>query len=195
MIGTFINIGAVLVGGMLGLFFGSRLSDHLRKSVVAGLGLFTLAYGLLNFLKTQNALIVLGSLLVGVLLGEWWKIEEGLQNVGRWLELHFSGKKSPVTDPSLENSLQTPQDNRIAPSRNFVRGFFNRLAGVLCWANDHPGFHSEWSHWRLQFAGDKIGFGWICSIGFCFHAWSGSLIFSDRHLVFPRGYQPSGSTA
>lgn len=123
MTGTLINIGAVLVGGTLGLFFGSRLSDQLRKSVVAGLGLFTLAYGLLNFLKTQNALIVLGSLLVGVLLGEWWKIEDGLQNVGRWLESRFSGKRHSGTDHSLENSTQTSQDSRTAHSRNFVRGF------------------------------------------------------------------------
>ena len=87
--GTLINIATVLVGGTLGLLFGSRLPDRLRKTVIAGFGLFTLAYGLYNFLKTQNPLIVLGSVLLGALLGEWWKIEEGLQNVGKWLESTF----------------------------------------------------------------------------------------------------------
>ncbi len=72
MIGTLLNIATVLAGGTLGLLFGSRLPDRLRKTVIAGLGLFTLAYGLYNFLKTQNPLIVLGSLLIGALLGEWW---------------------------------------------------------------------------------------------------------------------------
>jgi hypothetical protein len=70
MIGTLLNIATVLAGGTLGLLFGSRLPDRLRKTVIAGLGLFTLAYGLYNFLKTQNPLIVLGSLLVGALLGD-----------------------------------------------------------------------------------------------------------------------------
>ena len=43
MIGTLLNIATVLVGGTLGLLFGSRLPDRVRKTVIAGLGLFTLA--------------------------------------------------------------------------------------------------------------------------------------------------------
>jgi len=42
------------------------------------------------FLKTENPLIVLGSLLIGTLLGEWWRIEDGLQNLGSYLEQRFS---------------------------------------------------------------------------------------------------------
>ncbi len=115
MIGTLLNIATVLVGGTLGLLFGSRLPDRLRKTVIAGLGLFTLAYGLYNFLKTQNPLIVLGSLLIGALLGEWWKIEDSLQNIGKWLETYFGGKQVDGPESDLSGST--------APSRNFVRGF------------------------------------------------------------------------
>ena len=115
MIGTLLNIGTVLLGGTLGLLFGSRLPDRLRKTVIAGLGLFTLAYGLYNFLKTQNPRIVLGSLLIGALLGEWWKIEDGLQNIGKWLEARFIGKQA--ASPKNDLSSLTP------PSKNFVRGF------------------------------------------------------------------------
>ncbi len=115
MIGTLLNIGTVLLGGTLGLLFGSRLPDRLRKTVIVGLGLFTLAYGLYNFLKTQNPLIVLGSLLIGALLGEWWKIEDGLQNIGKWLEARFIGKQA--ASPKNDLSSLTP------PSKNFVRGF------------------------------------------------------------------------
>lgn len=115
MIGTLLNIATVLVGGTLGLLFGSRLPDRLRQTVIAGLGLFTLAYGLYNFLKTQNPLIVLGSLLIGALLGEWWKIEDSLQNVGKWLESHFEVKQVDGLESDISGST--------APSRNFVRGF------------------------------------------------------------------------
>jgi uncharacterized protein len=86
MTGTFINIATILIGGSLGLLLGARLPERLRHTVVAGLGLFTLAYGFSMFLKTENPLIVLGSLLVGAMLGEWWQIETGLQNLGAWLE-------------------------------------------------------------------------------------------------------------
>src|SRR5512147_2486666 len=90
MTGTFLNIATVIVGSVLGLTFGARIPDKLKSTVIAGMGLFTAAMGLQMFLKTENPLIVLGSLLIGTLLGEWWQIEDGLQNLGKILEQRFS---------------------------------------------------------------------------------------------------------
>jgi len=92
MTGTVINIITVLIGGTLGLLFGARLPEHLKKTVVAGMGLFTFAMGVQMFLKTGNPLIVLGALLIGALLGEWWRIEDGLQGLGKKLEERFAAK-------------------------------------------------------------------------------------------------------
>ncbi len=86
MIGTFINVATVVIGSLLGIGLGTRFPERFRQTVVAGLGLFVLGLGIQMFLKSENILIVLGSLLVGAFLGEWWKIEDGLQSVGRWLE-------------------------------------------------------------------------------------------------------------
>ena len=86
MNGTLINIAAILVGGTIGLLLGGRLAERIKKTVVCGLGLFTLVYGISLFLKTSNSLIVLGSILIGILLGEWWRIEEGLEKLAAWLE-------------------------------------------------------------------------------------------------------------
>jgi uncharacterized membrane protein YqgA involved in biofilm formation len=91
MTGTLINIATVLCGGTLGIFFGARVPERLKATVVAGLGLFTAAIGLQMFLKTGNSIIVLGSLLIGALLGEWWRIEDGLQSLGQVLERRFGG--------------------------------------------------------------------------------------------------------
>jgi len=90
LIGTLINAATVLIGGILGLLFGSRLSERVRQTVVAGLGIFVLGYGLMNFMGTKNPLIVLGSILIGSLLGEWWKIEDLLQKLAASLETRFS---------------------------------------------------------------------------------------------------------
>jgi uncharacterized membrane protein YqgA involved in biofilm formation len=90
MTGTFLNIATVFLGGILGLIFGARIPDQLKATVISGMGLFTMAMGLQMFLKTENPLIVLGSLLIGTLLGEWWKIEDGLQTFGKFLEQRFS---------------------------------------------------------------------------------------------------------
>jgi len=91
MTGTFINVGAILLGSGIGLLCGSRLSDQLKSIVLSGMGIFTAAIGMQMFLKTENSLIVLGALLMGVLLGEWWKIEDWLQNLGVWIERRISG--------------------------------------------------------------------------------------------------------
>ena len=90
MTGTFLNIATVIIGGFIGLIFGARIPDKLKETVVTGMGLFTAAMGIQMFLKTENPLIVLGSLLIGTLLGEWWRIEDGLQNFGKVLEQRFS---------------------------------------------------------------------------------------------------------
>jgi len=89
MTGTILNIITVLIGGTLGMLFGARLPERLKHTVVSGLGLFTAAIGIQMFLKTENPLIVLGALLIGALLGEWWKIEDGLERLGGWLESRF----------------------------------------------------------------------------------------------------------
>jgi hypothetical protein len=91
MTGTFINILTVLVGGALGLAFGARLPQRVRETVVMGLGLFTAAIGLSIFTATENEIIVLGSVLVGGILGEWWRIEERLEQFGAYLEKRFAG--------------------------------------------------------------------------------------------------------
>src|ERR1044071_2867525 len=90
MTGTLLNIAAVLMGGVIGLIFGGRIPDKLKETIIAAMGLFVAAMGLQMFLKTENPLIVLGSLLIGTLLGEWWRIEDGLQNLGKFLEQRFS---------------------------------------------------------------------------------------------------------
>ncbi len=105
MTGTLINVATILVGGFLGVLLGSRLQERLKQTVVNGLGLFTLAYSFSLFLKTQNALVVLGSLLIGMFLGEWWHIEDGLAQLGVRLEAKFN------------------RNNGVDGSAKFIKGF------------------------------------------------------------------------
>jgi len=85
-LGTFINVATVLIGGALGLLLGSRLPSKVRGTIMDGLGLITLIIGFSLALKTNNILIVLGSLLVGGIVGELLDIEKGINRLGQWLE-------------------------------------------------------------------------------------------------------------
>jgi len=84
--GTILNVVTVLIGGTLGTLLGQRLPDRVRQTVLHGLGLVTIVVGLSMALQTANILIVMGSVLLGGILGEWWRIEEGLQAAGDTLQ-------------------------------------------------------------------------------------------------------------
>ncbi len=86
MKGTLVNVAAVLTGGALGLLLGSRLPQRLREIITDGLGLATILIGLRLALRADNMLIVIGSLAVGGLLGEWWNLEKRLEDAGAWLK-------------------------------------------------------------------------------------------------------------
>jgi uncharacterized membrane protein YqgA involved in biofilm formation len=105
MTGTLINVAAILLGGTIGLLFGSRIPERYKGTVIAGMGLFVAAMGLQMFLKSGNQLIVLGALIIGALIGEWLKIEDRLQNFGQTLEKRFS------------------RDSETGAGSKFVRGF------------------------------------------------------------------------
>jgi len=89
MFGTLLNMLTVLIGGTIGLLVGARLPERVRQTVIAGLGLFTAAIGFQMFLDSENPIIVLTSLLVGGILGEWLRIEDGLRNLGGFFERKF----------------------------------------------------------------------------------------------------------
>lgn len=90
MTGTIINITTIILGTFLGLLFGSKLPERVRDTVLSVLGLFILALGIQMFLETNNALIVLAALLIGAMLGEWWRIEDRLEYIGDRLQHSFS---------------------------------------------------------------------------------------------------------
>lgn len=106
MTGTIINVVTVFLGTALGVLLGGRLTERMSETVLRGLGLVTAAIGLQMFLDTGNVLIVLGAMLVGGILGEWWGIEARLNRLGEWLEARFN------------------RDGDDAESANrFIRGF------------------------------------------------------------------------
>lgn len=92
MVGTLLNVVTVLIGGSLGTFLGNRLPEKMRETVVFGLGLVTAVVGMQAALGTENVLLIMGSVLFGGLLGEWMRIEDGLEAFGQWLETKFGSE-------------------------------------------------------------------------------------------------------
>ena len=92
MIGTLLNALTVLVGGTLGTFLGHRFPQRMHETIFAALGLFTLFIGMDSALATGNPLIVLGSLLLGALLGEAVDLDARLTAFGVWLQKRLGAR-------------------------------------------------------------------------------------------------------
>jgi len=93
--GTLINSATIILGTILGLLFGTKLPERARESVLLVLGVFTLAIGINLFMQGtsfegENVLLPLVSLLIGALLGEWWRVEHRLERIGAALEQRFA---------------------------------------------------------------------------------------------------------
>jgi uncharacterized membrane protein YqgA involved in biofilm formation len=97
-VGTLVNVVTVLVGTALGVLVGHRFHQRTRDVVTDGLGLVTLLIAGTAAVSVQDPalvaavgssapmLIVLGSLVVGGIVGSVLGIEDGLERFGGWLQ-------------------------------------------------------------------------------------------------------------
>ena len=110
MIATFVNCIAVLVGSLAGLLLHRKISDTFKKIVFVGIGVISLLIGIKMALVSERIVFLALSLVIGGLLGTWWRIEDGILAFG---ELLGRSVKSGAGDGT----------------RNFALGFLN--ASVL----------------------------------------------------------------
>jgi uncharacterized membrane protein YqgA involved in biofilm formation len=100
--GTAANVITVLIGSAIGGVAGARFPERIRSTVMAGLGLLTLAIGFRDSLEAEEIIPVLAAILVGGVIGELAGIEQGLERLGDWLRDRFAGgHEAPVIDPEL----------------------------------------------------------------------------------------------
>ena len=117
-LGTLINTVTIVGGAALGVLIGSRVSEKLRDLITDILGLVTLlaaASALIPLWSTEYVsalpkgwalLCVLGSLLIGALIGNALHLEEKLEILGENLRKRFRASKgSPFLEGFVSSSL------------------------------------------------------------------------------------------
>ena len=90
MLGTVVNALAIVAGGLVGLCCTRGIGDRYRRTVLQGLALCVLLIGGKSALSSDNLPVVILSLVVGGVVGEWLAIEARLESLGRWIEARFA---------------------------------------------------------------------------------------------------------
>ena len=102
-LGTIVNVGAIILGTILGLLLKKGLPEKIKTTVMKALGLATIFIGIIGVLtavikvdgdtiKSNYLMLIILSLAIGGVIGEWIDIEARLERFGLWCRRVFRSK-------------------------------------------------------------------------------------------------------
>ena len=101
MIGTIVNVAAVLAGSTIGLFLNKSLPERFVKIFFQVMGIFTIFLGISMALKSTHVLHMVMALITGSLIGEWLNLQKGMERFGDWIKAKIKLKNNKFTDGLL----------------------------------------------------------------------------------------------
>lgn len=116
-LGTVVNGLAVIAGGIAGTLLKSGIPERYKKVVMQGIGLAVVFIGISgsikemitiidgNKLDRQFVMLMIFSLVIGGLTGEFLKIEKRLESIGTWFQNKMPGKGGSFSDGFVTASL------------------------------------------------------------------------------------------
>lgn len=138
LLGTIVNGLCIIFGTLLGKFL-NKIPENIKGTVMTGVSLAVIILGVQMGLKSEQFLIVIFSLVIGAILGEWWNLDERLNKLGSWIERKVGSKtegsiaKGFVTATlifvigamavigALDSGLR--QDHRVLYTKSILDGF------------------------------------------------------------------------
>lgn len=97
MLGTIVNALAIICGSLLGLIFSRGIPDNYKEIIMSGVGLSVILIGIKSALSSNSLMIVIFSVIIGAAIGEFLKIENKLERLGKYFERKISSKSSDTS--------------------------------------------------------------------------------------------------
>jgi len=88
--GTLLNVITVLIGATVGLLLRNRMEAVYKSIILQGIGILTIVIGVQMALGTENILIVLASVLLGGLTGQFANIDDKISSVANFLKKRYA---------------------------------------------------------------------------------------------------------
>lgn len=97
-LGTIINVGAIILGGILGALFGKKLTQRFQDTLMQGAAVCVLFLGIGGCIAemvvptedgftTQGTMMMIFCFAIGGLIGEALKIDQRIEHFGEWLKI------------------------------------------------------------------------------------------------------------
>lgn len=116
-LGTIINVAAIIVGGLIGLFFSKAISARFQETLMQANGVCVLFVGISGAIQEMmtvtsdgltsgGTMMIVVSFAVGSLIGEWIDLEHRMEQFGNWLKVRTgNGREKMFVDGFVTASL------------------------------------------------------------------------------------------
>ncbi|MGI5921903.1 MAG: DUF554 domain-containing protein [Syntrophomonadaceae bacterium] len=94
MTGTILNALAIVAAGFFGLCLRKGISENMNRTMQDGLGLLIIVIGIQYGFKADSMTVVVLSLTIGAIIGEWRQWETRLERLGIKIEKKFGNGDS-----------------------------------------------------------------------------------------------------
>ncbi|WP_432353687.1 DUF554 domain-containing protein [Sporosarcina sp. A2] len=91
--GTLVNVALIIIGSLVGRVF-KNIPDRMKQTVMYGIALAVMAIGIQMTFESTQLLIVIISIVVGSVIGEWINVDNMMEQAGKWLESKMPVQKN-----------------------------------------------------------------------------------------------------
>ncbi|MBE6910624.1 MAG: DUF554 domain-containing protein [Ruminococcaceae bacterium] len=107
MTGTLVNALGILAGTAVGLLLGRLIPERLSDAVTKAVALCVLYIGVSGTLADENTLVMIVSMVLGTIVGELLRLDDGLQALGGRIEAALAkrGVKGRISEGFVAASL------------------------------------------------------------------------------------------
>lgn len=84
--GAIVNAICIVIGASLGLLIKKGLPQRFNESIMQGIGLCVIIIGIQGEIKTDNLILMILSVVIGVIIGEALNIEKAMEDFSKTLE-------------------------------------------------------------------------------------------------------------
>lgn len=105
MFATLVNTAAIIIGAIVGMLFKEGIPEGMKDTIMQGMGLAVMLIGLQMALQAENVILVIISLVLGGILGEWWKLDQRLNHLGEAIKQKANIKDGYFVEGFVNASL------------------------------------------------------------------------------------------